>query len=252
MITVVLESTKPALAKLAVQKRNRSMDVSYLHITMKVINTTMPPGVQVPPGANVRKMDAGDFITDNGISVLPGEPPDPFQVVHCEEWIKRFGRPRKSINFRAHSYTLKHVAENWSYDGAVWPDPRGYVTNGAFILAALNLGYKYLPAGHGKNPNCYFNMAFKKTKKKWQDYRYSYLPWDDEQSSKTYVLEYSEDHHKRGAFPFHISTKEISDRRGPGPGNWEVIDTGTVDEMFSACRKKYKELGVRHNDNSNS
>lgn len=59
---------------------------------------------------------------------------------------------------------------------------------------------------------------------------------------KTYVLEYSEDHYKRGVFPFHISTKEISDKRGPGPGNWEVIATGTADEMFALCEKKVKEI----------
>lgn len=59
---------------------------------------------------------------------------------------------------------------------------------------------------------------------------------------KTYVLEYSKSHHKRGSFPFHISTKEISDKRGPGPGNWKVIASGTADEMFALCDKKVKEI----------
>ena len=153
---------------------------THLHLTMKVISATIAQSTQVPPGSNIRKMDTRDYITANGISVIPGEPPDPFQVEHCEAWIKRFARPRKSINFEAFSYVLKHVVESWFYMDTVWPDPRGYVTNGAFIQAALNLGYKYLPAGHGKNPNCYFNMSFKKSRKSRYDYRYSYSPWVDE------------------------------------------------------------------------
>ncbi len=134
---------------------------------------------QVPMGATIRKIDrdAAFFITPNGISIRPGESPNPVEVVHCEVWIKRFARPRKSINFEAHSYTLKHVAENWIYDGAVWPDPRGYCSNGAFILAAVNLGYKLLPVGNETSPNVCFNMAFKKSRKYTVDYRLSYLPW---------------------------------------------------------------------------
>ena len=37
---------------------------------------------------------------------------------------------------REHSYALKHVAENYAGD---------YVSNGAFIEAALRLGYKVVP-----------------------------------------------------------------------------------------------------------
>jgi hypothetical protein len=110
--------------------------------------------VQVPPGAAVRKMDERDYITVNGISVIPGEPPNPIQLAHCKEWIKRFARPRKSINLRAFSYSLKHRAENWR--SGLLADSK-FVSNGAFILAALQEGYKYLPDG-GKN--CFFDMRF--------------------------------------------------------------------------------------------
>jgi len=192
-------------------------------------------------------MDRGDYITATGISVVPGDPPDPFQVKHCEAWIRRFARPQKSINHSITSYSLKHVAENWSYEGIVWPDIRGYCTNGTFIRAAVNLGYRYLPAGSGKNPNVYFNMHFLKIRRSRHqilDYRFSFLPWDDEPAEETYILEYSASHHVRGLFPFHVSTKKKSDRRGPGPGCWKVIASGSESEMFAMLEAKAKEMGV--------
>lgn len=201
--------------------------------------------VKVPSGSAFRKMDEDlrFFITHNGIEMLPGERPDAYQVRHCEEWIKRFARPRKTINLDISGYGLKHVVEQWSFEGEVWPG-RGYCTNGSFIEAALNLGYKFLPAGWGRNPNAYFNMRLKKYRKSRYDYRFSYVPWDDE-TEETYVLEYSASHHARGLFPLHVSDKKKSDRRGPGPGCWKVIDSGTQDEMFAALEAKAKEMGVK-------
>ncbi len=75
--------------------------------------------------------------------------PDPRQVVVCRRWIRWFVRPRKTINSRRSSYGLKHDAENWA--GI-------YVTNGAFIAAAVAEGYRYEQIDRGPNAN--FNMGF--------------------------------------------------------------------------------------------
>lgn len=144
--------------------------------------------VKVPPEACVRKLDRdiGFFLTHDGLRVLPGERPDPFQVAHCTAWIQKFARPRKSINFDITSYGLKHLVEVWPFEDAVWPDTRGYCSNGALILAALNLGYKFASVGNETSPNCCFNMRFNRNRK-WHERIYGrevYLPFDDEAGGK--------------------------------------------------------------------
>lgn len=145
----------------------------------------LPQAAQVPASATVRKMDREikHFVTDRGLSVSPGAAPNPAEVAHCEAWIKRFARPRKSINPDAHSYMLKHVCENWPHEGVIWPNPGGYCSNGAFIQAAVNLGYKILHVGRETSPNVCFNMSLRKRplrRNELPNYLYLYLPWDDE------------------------------------------------------------------------
>ena len=118
----------------------------------------------------------------------------------------------------------------------------GSGAGGAMIEAALNLNYQYVPAGWGRNPNAYFNLRLKKYRKSRYDFRFIYVPWDDEQTEETHVLEYSACHHARGMFPFHVSTKVKSDRRGAGPGCWKVIASGTESEMFAMLEVKIKEM----------
>lgn len=117
------------------------------------------------------------YINDAGLSDTEKDKPSENEIKHCEAWIKRFARPSKAINQRAFSYSLKHVVEKWHYNGTTWHDPGGYVSNGAFIQAAVNLCYRYKRDGSG--PNAFFNMKFKKNRD-WYDWQNPYLPWSDE------------------------------------------------------------------------
>lgn len=121
---------------------------------------TMGKNVQVSKLA-FRKMDRGNYVTAAGLSVFPGESPDPEQVKICEAWLKFFCRPRKSINKRANSYSLKHHIEEYYRD-------RVYISNGAIIQACLNLGYQF--RGIAYSSNCSFNLsmlAYDEQSKKW-------------------------------------------------------------------------------------
>lgn len=70
------------------------------------------------------------------------------QVDAAKSWIQENCIPLKTPNKRAGSYGLKHRAE----------EAAGiYVANGAFIKAALELGYKATYT-YGDGPNCIFNM----------------------------------------------------------------------------------------------
>lgn len=143
--------------------------------------------VHVPLDACIRKMDRelDFFITHNGLSVSPGERPDPFQVRHCEAWLRIFARPRKSINFDISSYGLKHLVEVWPFEGEVWPGD-GYCSNGSLIEAALNLGFKFIPIGNERSPNACFNIRLNRNRnRREREYervcgREVYLPFDDE------------------------------------------------------------------------
>lgn len=74
------------------------------------------------------------------------DPPDPRQVEICKAWIKVWADPRRTINRRAHSYSLKHDVESQAGD---------YIPNGAFIKAALELGFQM----EERPPNAVFNMS---------------------------------------------------------------------------------------------
>ena len=65
------------------------------------------------------------------------------------DWLAANIAPIKTINRRRSSYGLKHIAEKQS--------PRGYITNGAFIAAAMIAGYAYtIPLG---SANVHFGMS---------------------------------------------------------------------------------------------
>lgn len=75
------------------------------------------------------------------------------QVEACRSWLRLWARPRKTINWRLSSYQLKHAVEHASrrhgvvYElvdsrGRSWTSSYLYVSNGAFIAAALLEGYR--------------------------------------------------------------------------------------------------------------
>lgn len=81
------------------------------------------------------------YITAEGFSDVPSEAPNPQHIFHAELWLSTFGTKRKSINYDAFSYYLKHLVENWE-SGVTGDNCHHYITNGAFLQAALNLGYE--------------------------------------------------------------------------------------------------------------
>jgi hypothetical protein len=82
---------------------------------------------------------------------------DPAQVEIAREWIQRFTRPVAEINRRTSSYRMKHLTEAWARSERLVPS---YVSNGAFITAALLEGYT-VQWTEGR-PNCVFNFAIQR------------------------------------------------------------------------------------------
>lgn len=74
------------------------------------------------------------------------------EVQLCKEWIKKCITKRKTINKEKGSYGLKHVVEKHY---------KTYISNGAFIKAAIDMGFNYKQNGL----NAFFNMSFVKAKK---------------------------------------------------------------------------------------
>ena len=76
-------------------------------------------------------------------------PPITREIAEAEDWIRERCWPRKTWNPLASSYGLKHIMEE---------ETGIYVTNGAFIQAAINSGYK-IELIH--EPNVSINMGIK-------------------------------------------------------------------------------------------
>ena len=73
----------------------------------------------------------------------------PYECTHVCEWLKNINKI-KTINKRRSSYGLKHIVEKRTT----------YISNGAFICAAIFMGFKYVIDG----PNAFFNMSEKSIK----------------------------------------------------------------------------------------
>lgn len=77
----------------------------------------------------------------------------------CRQWLRRYCRPRKTINNRAYSYSLKHCVERRLEASG----RRQWIGNGEFIAAAIAEGYEVHPLteiNHDpNNPNVLFSMA---------------------------------------------------------------------------------------------
>ena len=111
------------------------------------------------------------YVTENGVSDSPDTLPDRHQIEHCEAWLREYAQPQQAINYSVFSYYLKHVVEKCQ---------REYISNGAFIRAAMNLGYRVETISG--SPNCYFNMEFRKRPdwRRWFAYHDPFLPWHEE------------------------------------------------------------------------
>lgn len=77
------------------------------------------------------------------------EPPDFDQIETCRQWLRLYANRRQTFNDRAFSYSLKHTVER-RFDH--------YISNGAFIQAAILEGYSCRQIR--TSLNCLFNMSF--------------------------------------------------------------------------------------------
>jgi hypothetical protein len=78
------------------------------------------------------------------------KPVDPRQVAVCVRWLAALGTPIKQIDYHRTSYGRKHDVQRWADE---------YISNGAFIAAALGMGYK------ARTMECSPNMHFNITRK---------------------------------------------------------------------------------------
>lgn len=92
---------------------------------------------------------------DGIVAISDSGRPDPVEVERARAWIQQFGRRLKNVNYRANSYMLKHCVERWWR--ATRPGQPYYVSNGAFIQAAMDMGYRAKPVG--TNGDAVFNMS---------------------------------------------------------------------------------------------
>jgi len=108
-------------------------------------------------------------VTEGGVDSEHPAPVDQFQVTLCRKWIQTFGAKRKTANPDHSSYGLKHFVEKWlKSDPSI---PHDYVSNGAFITAAIEEGYTtYVGVGYTlKNPDFNISLRAWDTWLKWHE-----------------------------------------------------------------------------------
>lgn len=87
-------------------------------------------------------------ITCGGLRFEPGKDPDEQEVEVCRKFLKQFCE--HSDERTKNSYSMKHVVERWA-------PTTDYVSNGALIQAADDLGYDYDVIRDGPNADIYMN-----------------------------------------------------------------------------------------------
>jgi hypothetical protein len=96
-----------------------------------------------------------DGIVDKLTDVNPSRRElDPHEVELARRWIRLFATPTKTIRRRYYSYGYKHAVERWTEKSGF----NNYISNGAFIQAALLEGYRCAPI-RSSSLNAYFNMT---------------------------------------------------------------------------------------------
>jgi hypothetical protein len=92
--------------------------------------------------------------------------PERDQVEYCKLWIKECCRRQRVFNRDAGSYSLKVCVENKAREEK---REDTYISNGAFIQAAVELGYKV--KAHKDSPNAIFNMKIILPEHRWKHVR---------------------------------------------------------------------------------
>jgi hypothetical protein len=93
-------------------------------------------------------------------------------ISHWDECVRatlylRHVASRKSINPKRTSYGFKHAAERYLRKLST-PPANCYVSNGAFICAAIHLGFEYRVRDFGASPNVTFNMSLRSPVIEWE------------------------------------------------------------------------------------
>jgi hypothetical protein len=103
-----------------------------------------PAGVYIAAEGLIQKSEVGKT---GAASTTSG--PDEAQVSICRRWIEEFCVPAKTVKEYKGSYGLKHDVERWANE---------YVSNGAFIQAAHDLGFTIKRISQDSY-NAYFNLV---------------------------------------------------------------------------------------------
>jgi hypothetical protein len=115
------------------------------------------------------------YVNANGVSDKKDDanPPDPVEVKMARIFIEECCVELKNIKSRggSSSYGWKHIAEHWFQDGKEGASrrPTGappYISNGAFIAAAIALEYKTKRLPGAASLNVFFNMSLSREAKK--------------------------------------------------------------------------------------
>lgn len=88
-----------------------------------------------------------------------------WQVARCADFIAAHCTLTNAYSKDAHSYWLKHRVEEWI---DTFSDEREYISNGAFIAAAIGMGIPYKQADRG---NCIFALNVYKVRLMKEDER---------------------------------------------------------------------------------
>lgn len=113
---------------------------------MDKLSNTLPFGFAIS--------DVGIVLQSDSQSI---NPPNSTEIELCREWLRRKTIPTKTENRNMGSYGWKHVVEK---------DMNHYVSNGAFIQAALLEGYLVRHYGE-TSPNAGFNFKIIKSFREW-------------------------------------------------------------------------------------
>jgi hypothetical protein len=104
--------------------------------------------------------DAEEYAHYTRNSPTPGalEPFVEREIEDCRAWLKAHASKRVTFNRSHGSYGLKHEVERWLRTHVRTSGPDCYISNGAFIAAAVLEGYKFRLRRGG--PNAEFNCRF--------------------------------------------------------------------------------------------
>ena len=100
--------------------------------------------------SNLRTFGFIDLHQHPDLPELQNEYPERDEIDECIRWLLKFAEPGPTLALRRTSYGYKHTVERWA---------GRYISNGAFITAAIELGYRWRRVMNG--PNAVFALKMK-------------------------------------------------------------------------------------------